>query len=378
MVAVPDQRKQALQRWACETLEEVWGVAMNDANLQAVSGDASFRRYFRLQIPAQVLQKAQLAGLSASYILVDAAPEHEDCQRFVLVADVLRRAGVYAPIVHEVDYLAGFMLLQDFGNALYLPALLQAQREQDPARADTLYGQAIATLLQLQEHTDGSQFAPYDRKLLHTELMLFEHWYCRQLLGVELSAAEQTLLDRTFAWLEAAALSQPVVCVHRDYHSRNLMIRDADEASAPGVIDFQDAVHGPYTYDLVSLLRDCYIVWPQQQLSAWQMSYLHEARRRGILAASVSDKQFLRDFDLMGLQRHIKVIGIFCRLYLRDGKPGYLQDIPRVIDYVFAVAASYPELQEFVQWLRALQPLSNERLHQVQDQLHRASPEQRA
>ena len=361
-----DLRREALQSWAKECLQQVTGVDVGDTELEMVSGDASFRRYFRMRLSADMLSSRVIPSVASSYILVDAPPEHEDCQRFVRVADTFRDAGLYAPVVHEADYDLGFMLLQDFGDTLYLPALLQAQSENDLARASLLYQQAMRALLDLQQHCFGADLPRYDQDLLHKEIGLFEQWFCTAFLELELTPSEHALIERTCDFLEEAALMQPYVCVHRDYHSRNLMVRDGIEDQLPGVVDFQDAVTGPYTYDLVSLLRDCYIVWPDAQVQQWAQQYLDQARIRGIIPDSLSEDDFLRDFDLMGLQRHLKVLGIFCRLHLRDGKAQYLQDLPRVIDYVLRVAASYTELIEFTEWFQQrLLPLAALKLPQL-------------
>ena len=360
---IKDVRREALQNWARECLQEVTGVDVGDSELEIVSGDASFRRYFRMRLAVDKLNTSAVPNVASSYILVDAPPEHEDCQRFVRVADAVREAGLCAPVVHEVDYDLGFMLLQDFGDTLYLPALLQAQTENDLSRASLLYEQAMSALLDLQQNCVAADLPRYDQELLHNELSLFDQWFCTGLLGLQLSPSEHALIQRTYDFLEEAALMQPYVCVHRDYHSRNLMVRDGIENQVPGVVDFQDAVAGPYTYDPVSLLRDCYIVWPDAQVQQWALQYLDQARIQGIIPDSLDEEDFLRDFDLMGLQRHLKVLGIFCRLNLRDGKAQYLQDLPRVIDYVLRIAASYTELLEFTEWFQQrLLPLISAKL----------------
>ncbi|MGB4247026.1 MAG: phosphotransferase [Pseudohongiellaceae bacterium] len=340
-----DQRKSALSVWARRQLSEMAGATplqgLAEAEVETVSGDASFRRYFRIRIA------------NASWVLVDAPPTHEDCHRFVRIAHLFREAGLLTPRVLAVDYEQGFMLLEDFGDTLYLPTLLQGRSLNDDS-ADQLYSASMHALIELQANGKSSELAPYDRKLLRTELSLFDNWFCERFLELTLTDEEKALLDRTWTFLEDAALAQPQVCVHRDYHSRNLMILENDLKHAPGVIDFQDAVVGACTYDLVSLLRDCYIVWPQERVREWALQFRAAALQRGILDADAASTpaQFLRDFDLMGLQRHIKVIGIFCRLNLRDGKPRYMADVPLVIDYVLSVAAQHPEMAEFMQWFQ--------------------------
>lgn len=357
-----DQRLNALAVWARQCLQEMAGGGPLEGTIHTVSGDASFRRYFRIVLPAAPgsVKPHLQALLSASrFILVDAPPAHEDCRRFVRVAQLFRAAGMLTPRVLRADFEQGFMLLEDFGDALYLPAL------QTAAGADALYTAALSALLELQARGNGSELAPYSRQMLRTEMSLFDHWFCERFLEVSLNDEELALLDRTWTFLEDAALAQPQVCVHRDYHSRNLMILNADVRHAPGVIDFQDAVRGPCTYDLVSLLRDCYIVWPQERVRHWALQFRAKAVQREILSGvgPEADAAFLRDFDLMGLQRHIKVIGIFCRLNLRDGKPRYMADVPLVIDYVQRVAAMHPEMAQFNHWFQnRVLPIARPRL----------------
>jgi len=349
-----DQRKTLLSAWAQRCLATMPGLGEGDASrasVDTVSGDASFRRYFRLRTDD-----------GRRYVLVDAPPEREDCHRFVHVAQLFREAGLLTPQVLAVDYQQGFMLLEDFGDALYLPTL-RASREQSPATVDAMYGAAMSALVELQANGKSGELAPYDRALLRTELRLFDHWFCERFVGLQLDARARDLLDSTWTFLEDRALAQQQVCVHRDYHSRNLMILNNDPAGAPGVIDFQDAVVGACTYDLVSLLRDCYIVWPQARVQQWALQFHTQASQRGVLPTATDFPAFMRDFDLMGIQRHIKVIGIFCRLNLRDGKPVYMADIPLVIDYVLTVAAEHPELAPFLDWFRhAVLPQAREKL----------------
>ncbi len=362
-----DQRKSALSAWARRCLGDLAGLqpesetarALTQAPVETVSGDASFRRYFRVRLTAPLLgkgviregqQSLQQLLSASSFVLVDAPPAHEDCHKFVRIARLLRDAGLLTPRVIAVDYEQGFMLLEDFGDTLYLPRLLENRASGDAA-ADTLYQAAMAALIELQARGKGGELAPYDRALLRREMALFDEWFCERFLGLELSAQEKALLDATWTFLEDAALAQTQVCVHRDYHSRNLMILHGDIAHAPGVIDFQDAVLGACTYDLVSLLRDCYIVWPQERVRAWALQFREQAVLRGIIRAG-DEADFLRDFDLMGLQRHIKVIGIFCRLNLRDGKVRYMADVPLVIEYVVRVAGQHPEMKPFLDWFQ--------------------------
>ncbi|MFZ4790168.1 MAG: aminoglycoside phosphotransferase family protein [Candidatus Competibacteraceae bacterium] len=296
------------------------------------SSDASFRRYFRVWYGDQ------------TRIVMDAPPEKEDCRPFVAMAEALRGLGLNAPEVLDGDLDRGLLLLTDLGSRQYLAEL----NERSVAG---LYDDALTALARLQTGGDpGSPLLPpYDSALLHREMELFRDWFLGRLLGLELSATEQRTLDQAFAALAGNALEQPLVWVHRDYHSRNLMITAPDN---PGVLDFQDAVAGAVTYDLVSLLRDCYIAWPRPQVEAWALD--HRARLQALGMTGLDDAgQFLRWFDLMGVQRHLKAVGIFARLNLRDGKPGYLLDIPRTLGYVLEVASRYPELAGLGNLLRA-------------------------
>ena len=240
----------------------------------------------------------------------------------------------------------GFLLLSDLGDRLYLPELTAGSVER-------LYGDAMGALLTLQACGPATdELPPYDEALLREEMERFRHWYLERHLGVHMDAEQQAVLDGAFALLVASALEQPRVCVHRDYHSRNLLVHTHN----PGILDFQDAVIGPVTYDLVSLLRDCYIAWPQEQVYDWVRGY-HAGLYRQIVIAEEDEARFQRWFDLMGVQRHLKAAGIFARLNIRDGKPGYLQDIPRTLGYVMAVSRRYPELREFHDLLARLTPL---------------------
>ena len=301
-----------------------------------VSGDASFRRYFRITADGQ------------SFIAVDAPPQHEDNPRFVSVCEMLLGAGVHAPAIMARDFEQGFLLLEDLGDALYLDALLECQERGDVARADELYKQAIDALVQFQARIEKKQLDPFDSSELQREMRLFDEWFCAGLLGLSLDEDERRLIQSTYDFLEQAALRQTEVVVHRDYHSRNLLITEPN----PGIIDFQDAVAGAYSYDLVSLLRDCYISWDEARLVAWLAYYHEQASAHGVING-ITHEQLRRDFDLMGLQRHLKVMGIFCRLFLRDNKTRYLADIPLVMKYFLDVAEGYPELQEFLAWFRA-------------------------
>lgn len=352
-----DLRLQQLQLWAQSVLTAELGTDPGPVHAEGLGGDASFRRYFRFVASAPLILPT-IASPVRSLMLVDAPPERENNPAFLLSANEFSAAGLRTPTIVAADIEQGFMLLEDFGDQLYLPCLLDAQEHNNIGRVDTLYSQAMNALLALQSDRSPSQLPPYDQARLHTELVLFDEWFCARMLGLELSGAEKKLLAQTWHFLEQAALKQTQARVHRDYHSRNLMvIQQADgshpEDQAPGIIDFQDAVIGPVTYDLVSLLRDCYIVWPAEDVERWLAQYHQQAQARSILPAAVSLDEFRRDFDLMGLQRHIKVLGIFCRLALRDNKPRYLLDLPVVMDYVVSVGEKHPELDAFISWFRS-------------------------
>ncbi|WP_370085216.1 aminoglycoside phosphotransferase family protein [Neptunomonas phycophila] len=298
-----------------------------------VSGDASFRRYFRL------------TNEDRSWILVDAPPEKEDSTSFVEVARTWLDSGIPVPEVIHVDFSQGFMLLEDFGDSLLFGEL-------STQSVEGLYTAAMDALLAIQ-HVGNDGLPQYDEPLLRREMSLFNEWFIGQLLKRQLCEKEQKMLDDLFAVLVASALEQPVVTVHRDFHSRNLMCLAEGRL---GIIDFQDAVAGPITYDLVSLLKDCYVAWPSEQVVGWVSAYRIKAQQRGVLDKSVTDAAFLKWFDFMGLQRHIKVLGIFSRLDIRDGKAAYLEDIPRVLSYVLEglhrYSEQYAECAAVERWLR--------------------------
>ncbi len=324
------QRTEQLRDWLRHA------ARLDVLELAPASADASFRRYFRVRHPG------------GTAIAVDAPPTHEDCRPFVNVARALRAIGLNVPEIHAVDLDLGFLLVGDLGSTLYLDVL-------DEQSVERLYGDALDALLMLQARApmvDGG-LPPYDRGRLLAELELFPEWFLGRHLGRAPDAALRALLDAAFELLIASALEQPQVTVHRDYHSRNLM---RVEVNNPGILDFQDAVIGPVTYDLVSLLRDCYIRWPRERVEAWALGYHELAVRSGVLRER-DQARFLRWFDLMGLQRHLKVLGIFSRLWHRDGKPGYLADLPLVRDYAVEVAAGYPELAGLHDLLAGLPPL---------------------
>ena len=319
-------REQLLREWLHEVLPTPPG------RIAPASSDASFRRYFRVWYDGQ------------TRVVMDAPPDKEDCRPFVAIAQAMRGLDLNTPEILAGDLDQGLLLLTDLGSRQYLPEL-------DERSVPGLYGDALEALTRLQVGGDPASplLPPYDSALLHREMELFREWFLRQLLGLEWVAEEQHILDQTFALLADNALEQPRVWVHRDYHSRNLMITDPDN---PGVLDFQDAVVGAITYDLVSLLRDCYIAWPREQVEFWVLDYRARLRALGMGGLDDAD-QFLRWFDLMGVQRHLKATGIFARLHLRDGKSGYLRDIPRTLGYVLEVASRYAELADLQRLLRA-------------------------
>jgi hypothetical protein len=353
--SVTDTRLEQLRGWALGVLRQLLDdPALEEASLTPVSGDASFRRYFRLQ-----------AGQD-SFIATDAPVEHEDNPRFVRVCNMFRDAGVLAPKVFASDFEQGFLLQEDLGDSLYLDSLLAARKNDDRERIDALYRAALDALVQFQAGIDKKRLAPYDQAALRAEMALFHEWFCPQLLGIELSETDQALIDAVYRFLEEAALDQTQVAVHRDYHSRNLMIPDPQRYPAeavPGIVDFQDAVAGAYSYDLVSLLRDCYIRWDDDSIESLADYYYQAARASKVLPAELEFSQLQRDMDLMGLQRHLKVLGIFSRLYIRDKKSRYLADIPLVISYFLDVAEKYPELQAFLGWFReVVLPVARDKL----------------
>jgi aminoglycoside/choline kinase family phosphotransferase len=310
-----NDRFNALQDW----LENQVGI--HTPQLLAITNDASFRRYFRVKIDG------------IPHIVMDAPPDKEDCGPFIDVAQRLQVSGLNAPKIVASDHEQGFLLLTDLGSQLYLPALNETQ-------VDGLYGDAIQALVVMQKNVPSEGLPLYNHSLLHTEMGLFTNWLVNKHLKLSLSTAVQASLENCFELLSSNALSQPQVFVHRDYHSRNLMIVTDNN---PGILDFQDAVKGAITYDLVSLLRDCYIAWPIERVQIWAKSYYTQAQQAGILK-NIEVTQFIRWFDWMGIQRHLKASGIFARLYHRDGKSGYLKDIPRTLNYIVEVSANYPEL----------------------------------
>ena len=349
-----DSRRNQLSLWTKGVLNRLLPKGQDAIALEMVSGDASFRRYFRVR-----------AG-SDSFVAVDAPSESEDGQTFENISSLFRQAGVVVPKIYSADHERGFMLLSDFGDMLDHDALREAQQFDQIEVADSLYQKAISSLLVFQTNINKGTLDPYNRYELRKEMVLFEEWFCEEFLSLPLNQDIRELIDETFGFLEDAALGQPEVAVHRDYHSRNLMVLDPaifGEEAGPGVIDFQDAVFGAYTYDLVSLLRDCYLNWSPEQVHKWASGYLEQANERGIVH-DVDQQQFFRDFDLMGLQRHLKVMGIFARLNIRDNKPCYLADIPQVIRYFLEVSQRYREISPFVDWFnKDLLPVARTKLN---------------
>ncbi|PID48454.1 MAG: aminoglycoside phosphotransferase [Proteobacteria bacterium] len=302
-----------------------------EANIEVASADASFRRYFRIR------QQGRTA------IVMDAPPEKENSQLFVAIASYLEAAGVYVPRIWKQNLTAGFLLLEDLGDILIYSQL-------KPSNADRIYTQAMHSLLRIQQ-ADTRQLSSYSAAFLRQEMEIMPAWFLYKHLGLKATAIPHALIDKTFSALVAAVIEQPQVFVHRDFHSRNLMLTPAGKLA---VIDFQGALLGAVTYDLVSLLRDCYIYWPPQQVSQWVNQYRQQAIAAGQLAADVDEATLQRWFDLTGLQRHIKVLGIFARLYHRDDKAGYLKDLPLVLSYVMSVGAQHAETAELVSWMQSV------------------------
>lgn len=322
--------EQSLKIWVTDQVGAL--AAASEFDWLSLNGDAGFRRYFRVRLA------------NASLLAVYAPPATENNAAFLRVDRFLLNQGVHVPkiLAHQLD--EGFFLIEDLGESLYLECL-------NEDTAGTLYGEALVALLRIQQSPlDDAVFPSYDGRRLADEVALFPQWFVQQLLAHTLSSAEQRLLQSTFALLLDNALAQPKVVVHRDFHSRNLVY---GLGGAPGIIDFQDAVIGPLTYDLVSLLKDCYIEWPVEQVRSWALGYADLACDAGVMPA-VAPATFLRWFDLMGLQRHLKVLGIFARLSLRDQKHAYLDDLPLVVKYVRQVATRYRELADFSHWFDAV------------------------
>jgi len=335
-----DPRLTLIRTWLTRDLD--WRIG----RISVASADASFRRYFR--VSRGDVDPAAWAPKADTLIVMDAPPGKEDIAPYLKVSSLLEQAGAHVPHVHASDTRRGFVVMEDLGNTQYL-SLLKTGRG-----VDKLYGDALTTLANIQVRglRAAQQLQPYDREPLERELNLMPEWFLGKHLGLELTPEERALLTVTFEFLINEALLQPQVFVHRDFHSRNLMVLapSVQTSGGPGVIDFQDALRGPVGYDLVSLLKDCYISWSRERVERWLRGY---RRVIGNLGANVGDSeyQFIRWFDLIGVQRHIKVLGIFCRLWHRDGKIGYLNDLPLTFEYVRDACRRYPELIEFERWL---------------------------
>lgn len=316
-----DRRVAALVEW----LEH--GLGLDIQQLEPASSDASFRRYFRVR------------HAGGCHVVMDAPPDKETTEPFIRIAALLKSAALHVPTIYQQNVEQGFLLLEDLGSRCFLDELQADNAEQ-------LYQSALDSLFSLQSSIEVKhcQLPSYDAALLQRELGIFYEWFLEKLLGLVVPIAVRRDLD---ALLIDSALQQPQVCVHRDYHSRNLMVLPSD---SPGVIDFQDAVIGPISYDLVSLLRDCYIRWPESQVDDWLHSYYQRLFAAEML--TVDFAQFKHSFDWMGLQRHLKAVGIFSRLHLRDNKSTYLADIPRTLSYVSEVGQRYPQLAAFNDFLQ--------------------------
>lgn len=318
-------RTELLERW----LTERFGAGAY--TYAPASEDASFRRYFRVNTG------------TGSFIVMDAPPEREDCRPFVMVARLFADAGVHVPAILDENLHEGLLLLSDLGSRTYLQTL-------DPRTAPALYADANEALIRIQLGSRAGVLPDYDRALLLRELRLFPDWYVAKHLGIALTSAQNETLNSAFELILANNLAQPRVYVHRDYHSRNLMVSEPN----PGVLDFQDAVYGPITYDLVSLYRDAYIGWDEQLQLDWVVRYWEKARKAR-LPLTADFGAFYRDFELMGAQRQIKVLGIFARLFHRDGKSGYLKDMPLVMSYLRKACERYVDLHPLLGLLDQLE-----------------------
>ncbi len=306
-------------------------------DLQPASADASFRRYFRV------------TTADGRFVVMDAPPSHEDCGPWLKIAQLFRAAGANTPQIFAENLTDGFILMSDLGSTTYLSALNEVAR--DETMVDRLYRDANASLIRIQLASRPGVLPPYDEALLRRELDLFPDWYVAKYLGVSLSDAQRDRLETVFRAILDNNLAQPQVFVHRDWHSRNLMVTDANN---PGVVDFQDAVYGPVTYDLVSIYKDAYIAWDEDRLLDWVVRYWEAAKKAG-LPVHPDFGVFYRDFEWMGAQRHIKVLGIFARLCYRDGKDGYLKDMPLVMRYLRSTCERYRELKPLLGLLDALE-----------------------
>ncbi|MDP3282536.1 MAG: phosphotransferase [Nitrosomonas sp.] len=326
------ERIRLLENWVKEQFPE------KPFTLQPASADASFRRYFRVSFKDQTL------------IAMDAPPQQEDCTPFIQVAKILAATGVHVPKIVAKNLDQGFLLLSDLGDTTFLQAL---NNQMDSA--DQLYGDAIDALIKLQLSQQVEGLPGYDEALLLKELNLFPDWYVAKHLRVAITEKQQAVLQSIFTRIIQNNIAQPQVLVHRDYHSRNLMVTSPN----PGIIDFQDAVMGPITYDLVSLFKDAYIRWDEERILDWMIRYWEKARKAG-LPVPTDFAEFYRDFEWMGVQRHIKILGVFTRLYYRDGKESYLNDLPLVMEYLRKTCKRYRELHLLLNLLDELNPAESD------------------
>ncbi len=311
------ERQEQIKTW----LAGLW--VGDDFSLAAASADASFRRYFRAR-----------RGDGKSFVIMDAPPANEDCRPWLHVQRLFHAAGVHVPEVLAEDLERGFLLLSDLGDQTYLQALTAE-------KAGPLYGDAISALVDIQLASRPGMLPDYDHALLRRELDLFPEWFLARHHGIALDADDRKAIDEVFGRIIATNLAEPKVYVHRDFHSRNLM--RIDGAGNPGIIDFQDAVYGPISYDMVSLLKDAYVEWDEDIALDWLIRYWEQARRAGLPVAG-DFGEFYRSYEWMGVQRHVKVLGIFARLWHRDGKDGYLKDLPLVARYLRKACERYAEL----------------------------------
>lgn len=321
------------------------------SSLAPASSDASFRRYFRIN---------SKHNPSQSWIVMDAPPPQEDCRPFVQVDAILQETGVLAPIIFAQNIENGFLLLSDFGSITFLDAIKQQAQQQQAQEIHALYLSAITTLVQLQSSTRATELTHYNRERLLQEMTLFPDWYVARHKQTQLSQAEQESLQGVFNVLLQNIESQAKVLVHRDYHSRNLMVVPQEDRTAKpllGVLDFQDALYGPITYDLMSILRDAYVSWDEEQQIDWAIRYWQQAKTQG-LPVNADFADFWRDFEWMGLQRHLKVLGIFARLFYRDGKSNYLNDIPVVMNYTRKTAERYRDFHPLLKLLDRLEQVA--------------------
>jgi N-acetylmuramate 1-kinase len=325
-------RKNALNNW----LKKIFPHA--DYKITKLAGDASHRSYYRL------------TTLNDTKIIMDSPPNKLSLNPFIEISKILSTEDFSTPTIHAHDLENGFLLLDDFGDKLFLQSVASTD-------TDILYKEALSVLAKMQTCSNNGHGLPvFDKEYMQQELALFKEWFIEKYLGITLDKNELEIVSNTFNWLTSEISSQPKSFVHKDYHSRNIMIINSENQSTAklGIIDYQDAMHGPFTYDLVSLLKDCYIQWPHQQILDWLTFFYNEIK----VPHSYSKNDFIKAFDLCGLQRHIRVLGIFSRLYLRDNKPNYLQDLPLTLNYVMSCLECYDELEPFQElMLKKIQPL---------------------